>query len=748
MEGSADAILVRVTGGGVRNGYLSLRGHLDFFPSSSIGGSTEQVGGDPLSVDFDGVGEAQTDVNGPKQRFRNRSQTRAFIDHHDLAQGDLVEIRRVGEGRYTVTVREKGRGLEWRSLTSREAVLRAMAEYDELGREEFLERYGFGHAKQWKILHEGREYDQKAIYGVAWGFEHPDVGPLQTDDLTGGETSTIPQLRKLGFAVEASAASDATDVGSYWRHFFRQARRDLSNPDFDNMERLYKLEIAEALNEVLDLAESGGDWSTALRRAFQRKYGPVGFRSQYNLSRFNQHLWLYSLEGESAEELRQLFARFRESRDPVEWLSQFVELASRLADKGGAQPGSLLNVGSVLSMARDATKYPPMRTTTFKEAERDLGYAEPPDDVVGAYMHHLEFLDECKRRLDGDGVPVRDRLDVQCHLWWWRDRDEPPGPEEADVHPEPEYCEPPFQRILESVQAAGMKISEAELRRYHLSLKTRGFVILAGISGSGKTWLAELYAKAVGARHRLEAVAPNWTTNEDLLGYLNPLSRTFQQTSFTEFLRKAAAEWQAANEDKRDAVPFHVTLDEMNLARVEFYFAKFLSAMEVRARGEAVSLDLAPGHQVLLTPNLVFIGTVNVDETTHMFADKVYDRAQLVTLNPSREAIEAHLAGKPYQEALMEVWDAVTGVAPFAYRVLDEIAAYVGAATELGIDWTTALDEQLIQKVLPRLKGADQRVGSGLTDLAAATGTLFPLTYAKALEMKEEFERHGFASYF
>lgn len=748
MEGSADAILVRVTGGGVRNGYLSLRGHLDFFPAGSLGGGTEQEGGEPLSVDFDGVGEVQTDVNRPKLRFRNRSQTRAFIEHHELAQGDLVEIRRVGEGRYAVTVREKGRGLNWRSLTSRDAVLRAMAEYDGLGREEFLERYGFGHAKQWKIVHEGREYDQKAIYGVAWGFEHPDVGPLQTDDLTGGETSTIPQLRKLGFAVEASVASEATGADSYWSRFFEQARRDLSDPDFDNKERLYKLEIAEAMNEVLDLAESGGDWPTALRRAFQRKYGPDGFRSQYNLSRFNQHLWLYSLEGEAAEELRQLFARFRESSDPVEWLSQFVELASRLADKGGAQPGSLLNVGSVLSMARDATQFPPMRTMTFKDAERDLGYPDPPDDVVDAYVHHLEFLDECKRRLEDSEVPVRDRLDVQCHLWWWRDRDKPPETEESDSRTETEYSEPPFQQILESIHASGMKITDAELRRYHLSLKTRGFVILAGISGSGKTWLTELYAEAVGARHRLEAVAPNWTTNEDLLGYLNPITDRFQQTSFTEFLREAAAEWQAAAEDERDAVPFHVTLDEMNLARVEFYFAKFLSAMEVRARGEAVSLDLAPGHQVLLTPNLIFIGTVNVDETTHAFADKVYDRAQTVILSPSRETIEAHLTGKPYQAALMEVWDAVADVAPFAYRVLDEIAAYVQAAANLSVGWETALDEQLIQKVLPKLKGADQRVGSGLAGLADATSALFPLTHTKALEMKEEFERHGFASYF
>ena len=88
----------------------------------------------------------------------------------------------------------------------------------------------------------------------------------------------------------------------------------------------------------------------------------------------------------------------------------------------------------------------------------------------------------------------------------------------------------------------------------------------------------------------------------------------------------------------------------MNLARVEHYFSRFLSAMELRSRQGSAMLDLAPGHSVVLSPNLKFAGTVNVDETTYGFADKVYDRAQLIELPLRREDVAKHLEGRPYAD--------------------------------------------------------------------------------------------------
>ncbi len=319
--------------------------------------------------------------------------------------------------------------------------------------------------------------------------------------------------------------------------------------------------------------------------------------------------------------------------------------------------------------------------------------------------------------------------------------------------------EPSFQKIYQDIRSKGLRIAERTLRRYHLALKTRKFVILSGISGTGKTWLTKAYADAVEAEYLPVPVAPNWTTNEDLLGYLNPITdEEYHYTDFSRFLEEAEKEYKKAQEEKRTPKPYHLVLDEMNLARVEYYFAKFLSAMEVRMREGEAKIELAPDKQVSLAPNLYFIGTVNMDETTQGFAEKVYDRAQLIELEVFRKDLDEHLGKAPYREILMNIWDSVHAVAPFAFRVLDEIKTYVEEAEKLKeaesyqkLDdvWREALDEQLLQKILPKLKGADERVGEALkafVEIAENEG--FELSREKAAAMLETFNKHGFTSYF
>ena len=121
-------------------------------------------------------------------------------------------------------------------------------------------------------------------------------------------------------------------------------------------------------------------------------------------------------------------------------------------------------------------------------------------------------------------------------------------------------------------------------------------------------------------------------------------------------MRAAADEWAEAQRDEREARPFFLVLDEMNLARVEYYFAQFLSALEFRARSGEGVLQLG-SEEVILGQNLKFVGTVNIDETTHGFADKVYDRAQLIELEASRAALAERLDGKSHADALLDAWD-------------------------------------------------------------------------------------------
>ena len=337
---------------------------------------------------------------------------------------------------------------------------------------------------------------------------------------------------------------------------------------------------------------------------------------------------------------------------------------------------------------------------------------------------------------------------------WTEHEDKPAAQVLALVKQKPsgrDLTTPPLKDIQQRVAKQGLRIDDRLLRRYHLALQTRKFVILSGVSGTGKTWLTQAYAEAINAEYQLVPVAPNWTTNEDLLGYFNPITLKYHDTDFNRFLREAATEYRRAKKEERLVKPYHLVLDEMNLARVEYYFAKFLSVMEVRMRQETAGEEILESE--LLTPNLYFIGTVNVDETTHGFADKVYDRAQLIELTVDGPQLEEYLVkeacDKACVEVLMQVWDAVHFVAPFAFRVMDEIVTYVKQAEKLSVPWNEALDEQLLQKVLPKFKGVDSRVEKALENfLVIAEKNKLELSVTKAKDMLNKFQLHGFTSYF
>jgi hypothetical protein len=311
------------------------------------------------------------------------------------------------------------------------------------------------------------------------------------------------------------------------------------------------------------------------------------------------------------------------------------------------------------------------------------------------------------------------------------------------------YVEPFWADILSRIQSKGMKVSERMLQRYHLSLKTRGFVVLSGISGTGKTWLTENYAQAVDARYLLVPVAPNWMTNEDLLGYYNPIDGVYKHTEVSEFIAEAEKAYVESIGSNVKPEPFHLVLDEMNLARVEYYFSKFLSLMEMRARGELAYLDLSQDHSVLLPPNLVVIGTVNIDETTHGFADKVYDRAQLIEMTVDAADIYDHIGNVPYRAILMDLWYKLLDIAPFSYRVIDEIESYVSLSSQVGLTWEEALDDQIVQKILPKIKGTSPETGTVLEDLLdMVSEERFPISYEKIAKMDKGYKTYGITSYF
>mgnify|MGYP003599883921 CR=1 FL=1 len=119
------------------------------------------------------------------------------------------------------------------------------------------------------------------------------------------------------------------------------------------------------------------------------------------------------------------------------------------------------------------------------------------------------------------------------------------------------------------------------IENYLTLLRTKDLIILAGDSGSGKTNLVKSFAKAVGGKSIIVPVKPNWTSSEDLLGYYNPLEKKYLATPFLEALLEA---------QQNPDIPYFICLDEMNLARVEYYFADFLSLLETRDEDPEISL--------------------------------------------------------------------------------------------------------------------------------------------------------------
>ena len=169
-------------------------------------------------------------------------------------------------------------------------------------------------------------------------------------------------------------------------------------------------------------------------------------------------------------------------------------------------------------------------------------------------------------------------------------------------------------------------------------------LILQGLSGTGKSSLPRLVAEALGAECKRVSVQPSWRDNRELLGYDNDFTNRFKETEFTKYLYEASA---LPNRNKL----YIILLDEMNLARIEYYFADFLSVLEETDKSKW-TVPLVSGYSELdedqkpkyldysneaanicITSNVWFVGTANNDDSTSLITDKVYDRAQVLDMD-------------------------------------------------------------------------------------------------------------------
>ncbi|WP_235338422.1 McrB family protein [Paenibacillus wulumuqiensis] len=336
-----------------------------------------------------------------------------------------------------------------------------------------------------------------------------------------------------------------------------------------------------------------------------------------------------------------------------------------------------------------------------------------------------------------------------------------------------------LHNIQEYISQRGFYFPEKLTHNFYLSLKSRPFVILAGISGTGKTRLVRLFAEAVGAtvsnkQFHLIPVRPDWSDPADLIGYRDlsgsfkpgPLMNVFVEASKPENRRK----------------PYFVCLDEMNLARVEHYFSDMMSLLETQVWEDAVDTvqqeDTAhTGRKRIVTApvfpdelldneedqsryghlgipeNVYIVGTVNMDETTYPFSKRVLDRANTIEFNaidlmqlPSLTGDSQQLvdvvpveqsflrsdylqlidALQDHQELIIRTTERLVAV----NEILEDIHAHVGFRIRDAVcfylvynerfDLMTedaAFDLQLLQKILPRIQGSQSGVRRALVNL-------------------------------
>ncbi|QQW83835.1 restriction endonuclease [Helicobacter pylori] len=191
-----------------------------------------------------------------------------------------------------------------------------------------------------------------------------------------------------------------------------------------------------------------------------------------------------------------------------------------------------------------------------------------------------------------------------------------------------------LERIEKGMQEFNVFYPKRLLYMFHTALKSASLSplsVLSGVSGTGKSELPKLYAHFGGLNFLSIAVQPTWDSPESLMGYFNAIENKFDATEFLRFFIRTTLSKDENKESYglKEAMNV-VLLDEMNLAHIELYFAEFLSKLEIkRSKETKISIKLGTGltWELPLGDNLLFVGTMNEDESTKMLSDKVLDRA-------------------------------------------------------------------------------------------------------------------------
>ena len=349
--------------------------------------------------------------------------------------------------------------------------------------------------------------------------------------------------------------------------------------------------------------------------------------------------------------------------------------------------------------------------------------------------------------------------------------------------------------------------TDNDIRAFLAGMAVSRLIILQGISGTGKSSLSRIFSEAISSFNRLIPVESSWRDRNELLGYYNDFNKKFNAKSFT-------IELYRSSKKRCQEIPTFIVLDEMNLARIEYYFSDFLAILqepdhdkwlielvssdmrtlpmelpeevkqkmkkdeptvfaiwekiEKSRRGDMKSetsdeekeqltaylanlgrltgaKDLIAGRKIKVTDNIWFVGTANQDESTFEISDKVYDRAQIVSLNRKgvsegnyrhtvkkfisatdlQKLFDAAICGyencKAVEERLKELDSVLTEKfdVSFGNRIVKQTIDFAAVFTAAGGSLEDALDYQISSKILRKVISSDN--GEAFLDLLDAT---------------------------
>lgn len=359
--------------------------------------------------------------------------------------------------------------------------------------------------------------------------------------------------------------------------------------------------------------------------------------------------------------------------------------------------------------------------------------------------------------------------------------------------------------FIENILESGLIFSDTLINRFVSSLLTKPFVLLTGLSGSGKTKIAQSFVQWIcqdKSQYKIIPVGADWTNREPLLGYPNGLNQEEYITPDSGALNLIITAAKIENANK----PYFLILDEMNLSHVERYFADFLSIMESDDRinlytgNERIDLEGNPVPNEIYWPkNLFIIGTVNIDETTYMFSPKVLDRANTLEFRVDSSNLKTFFE-KPmkidlslieskgaemaenfleiaqdkeiqneeiYKEAFLKFFEELKKVgAEFGYRTATEMLLLIKKLkTFSDLSDEKCLDIAIMQKLLPKLHGSRSKIVKVLDalillclkegqefsiakcDEVLETNIIYPVSYEKLIRMYKNVLDNGFTSY-